>query len=264
MRVAALCAEPEEREPVKALLDRAEALEKELWSGEPASIGERTPAQIAAEVEDLTRAILKDAACGHLGGDLRATADEILLSDGLAVGEGDGADRGETAEWGSFGEDVEIFEEQLDEAEPVDEQLGTEEGEPEPIEPPEQTFEAFAPSEGINTSSVPEESSEDQPVKEGRPAPRIQLHMREPERQPEPSFAEPETTQLTVVDEAPEPAPESPREGRSPVAELLEIHSRERKAHADRISTLFPRPETTEWNVRELSYDRRRRAETAS
>ena len=108
MRVAALCAEPEEREPVKALLDRAVALEKELWSGEPASIGDRTPAQLAAEVEDLARAILKDAACGHLGGDLRTTADEILLADGLAVGEGDGADRGETAEWGSFGEDVEI------------------------------------------------------------------------------------------------------------------------------------------------------------
>ena len=30
---------------------------------------------------------------------------------------------------------------------------------------------------------------------------------------------------------------------------------------ADRVAYLFPRPETTEWNVRELSYDRRRRAE---
>ena len=29
---------------------------------------------------------------------------------------------------------------------------------------------------------------------------------------------------------------------------------------ADRVAYLFPRPETTEWNVSELSYDRRRRA----
>ena len=30
---------------------------------------------------------------------------------------------------------------------------------------------------------------------------------------------------------------------------------------ADRVAYLFPRPEPTEWDVRELSYDRRRRAE---
>jgi hypothetical protein len=30
---------------------------------------------------------------------------------------------------------------------------------------------------------------------------------------------------------------------------------------ADRVAYLFPRPETTEWDVREVSYDRRRRAE---
>jgi hypothetical protein len=260
MRVAALCAEPEDREPVKALLDRAVALEKELWSGEPAPIGDRTPAELAAEVEDLARAILKDAACGHLGGDLRTTADEILLADGLAVGEGDGADRGETAEWGSFGEDVEIeaMAEDLDEAdqeEPVDD--GTDRDEPEPM------LEPFAPAERRNDSGISEMAE-----KEGRPAPRIQVHMR-----PEAEIREPEmhqsetTTQMTIVEEASHPvAPPDPprREGRSPVAELLEIHSREREAHADRISNLFPRPETTEWNVRELSYNRRRRSGTAS
>ena len=36
---------------------------------------------------------------------------------------------------------------------------------------------------------------------------------------------------------------------------------RERQKVADRVAYLFPRPETTEWDVRELSYDRRRRAE---
>ena len=38
MRVAALCAEPDGRDEVKAVVDRAQGLERELWSGEP-SIG---------------------------------------------------------------------------------------------------------------------------------------------------------------------------------------------------------------------------------
>ena len=72
MRVAALCAEPEQRSETKAVVDRALALERELWSGEPAPSlnGARaltTPAETAVAIEDLTRAILKDAACGHLG-----------------------------------------------------------------------------------------------------------------------------------------------------------------------------------------------------
>src|SRR3954453_11321107 len=101
IRVAALCAEPEQRGDTKAIVDRAVSLERELWSGEPppAGDGAPTPAQTAAEVEDLARAILRDAACGHLGGDLRSTADEILLADGLAVGEGRAEQRGGSEEW---------------------------------------------------------------------------------------------------------------------------------------------------------------------
>ena len=45
------------------------------------------------------------------------------------------------------------------------------------------------------------------------------------------------------------------------IAELLEERPTERGDTAERVAYLFPRPETTEWNVRELSYDRRRRAE---
>ena len=58
-----------------------------------------TPAETAATLEDLARAILKDAAAGHLGSDLRVTADEILLADGLAVGDGAAEQRGGTTEW---------------------------------------------------------------------------------------------------------------------------------------------------------------------
>ena len=123
MRVAALCAEPDDRTEVKATVDNALALERELWSGEPTTGSERRPpAEIAAEVEDLTRAILGDAACGHLGTELRTTADEILLGEGLQVGEGAPDTRGETAEWNpsipiedeEFG--IETLEEELEAA----------------------------------------------------------------------------------------------------------------------------------------------------
>ena len=61
MRVAALCVEPELRDEAKATVDRAVALERELWSGEPPPRrrGPRPPAETAAGIEDLTRAILE-------------------------------------------------------------------------------------------------------------------------------------------------------------------------------------------------------------
>ena len=57
------------------------------------------PGEVTSAIEDLLRAILRDAACGHLGSDLRSTADEILLADGLAVGEGVAEQRGGAEEW---------------------------------------------------------------------------------------------------------------------------------------------------------------------
>ena len=62
MRVAALCAEPDGRAEVKAVVDRAIGLERELWSGEPApGSAAATPAETGARLEELARAILKDA-----------------------------------------------------------------------------------------------------------------------------------------------------------------------------------------------------------
>ena len=62
MRVAALCAEPEQRGRDQG--DRSTgplALERELWSGEPApaAMAPPTPAETAAAVEELRRAILE-------------------------------------------------------------------------------------------------------------------------------------------------------------------------------------------------------------
>jgi hemerythrin superfamily protein len=59
---------------------------------------------------------------------------------------------------------------------------------------------------------------------------------------------EQETTALDV---------ERIRQG-SPVLELIEQTRSERAARADRLSSLFPRPDTVEWNVRELGYERNR------
>ena len=40
---------------------------------------------------------------------------------------------------------------------------------------------------------------------------------------------------------------------------MLDQRPAERKKARDRVSHLFPAPEATEWSVKELAYDRRRR-----
>ena len=89
------------RAEIKAVVDRAIGLERELWSGEPAP-GERCrdPRRDRARGSrtwrgrsSRTRAAATSApTCG-------STADEILLADGLAVGEGAAEQRGGTTEW---------------------------------------------------------------------------------------------------------------------------------------------------------------------
>ncbi|HYH62775.1 MAG TPA: hypothetical protein VD766_12980, partial [Solirubrobacterales bacterium] len=47
----------------------------------------------------------------------------------------------------------------------------------------------------------------------------------------------------------------------SPVNALIADSDNHRKEVASRVSFLFPRPETTEWSVRDVGYDRTRRAQ---
>jgi hypothetical protein len=297
MRVASLCAEPDNRTAVKAVIDRAIALERELWSGEPTMGGDRQlPADVAAEVEEMTRAILRDAALGHLGTELRTTADEILLGDGLRVGEGTGAnDRGETAEWGTAMREAELAD-QLD-ASRVEESPFVDGGEPVEDAPPvaelEPSFDADPLSQEISDldaqlGGLPSESSDgpkfvraenkihdhlapgvDPGFEWSEPAPRTE---REPDR--EPRFALPE--RQPGLEAQPGRKAESdpkaddepggevrvlrpvPDEG--PVAALIADSDHHRKEVASRVSFLFPRPETTEWKVNEVGYDRSRRA----
>lgn len=230
MRIAALCAEPGERAAVKAVVDRACGLERELWSGEPApGPSTMTPAETAAELEELARAILKDAACGLLGADLRATADEILLADGLAVGEGATQQRGETAEWRL----------RAGESEPeLSEELGALDA---AISSEPEDQQELAPDDELVAEEAPVATAGDGGDRGAEGA---------------------EEQQMELVDEMPEVREQvTPDPGASPVLRLIEQTRAEREARNDRVADLFPRPETTEWNVREIAYDRTRRAQ---
>jgi hypothetical protein len=253
MRVAALCAEPDDRTEVKATVDRALALERELWSGEPATgLGDRPPAEIAADVEDLTRAILGDAACGHLGTELRATADEILLGEGLQVGEGAPDTRGETAEWSpSVPFDDESFE-----MESLEHELEAAMREHQPAPPPEEDEEPEEPQEAqpivARAQNLIHELEQAEPEFEWEePIPRSE---RDPGAERDLPEVEEDVREAEVHVLRP-----APHEG--PVADLIEDSNQHRREVANRVAFLFPPPETTEWKVREVGYDRTRRAD---
>jgi len=229
MRVAALCAAPEERSAVKAHVERALALEQTLMRGElpDAGTGAR-PLELVAEIEERTRSLLSDGACGRLGADLRAAADQALLGDGLSAGEGAAELRGATAEWGA-------------------------------VEP------EAAGSEPETAVSEPETAVLQDPAQEDE---REDIASEQP------------TRVLMAVDDHSPQRPEAPDEDTQPAdwlseveggdtldwperpeaLKLLDRRPAERQAARKRVRHLFPRPETTEWGVAELQYDRRRRA----
>lgn len=101
MRVAALAEDDAgARGDAKAAVEQAVALERELWSGEPTRAdGAPGPSEIAGRIEELLRAILRRGVTGEIGTDFRAAADEALLADGLAVGEGSPTELGTDTEW---------------------------------------------------------------------------------------------------------------------------------------------------------------------
>lgn len=271
MRVAALCAEPERRGEVKAVVDRAAGLERELWSGEPASGARVSPAETAVELEELARAIFKDAAAGHLGSDLRVTADEILLADGLAAGDGVAAQRGGTTEWDLEPIESDQFSESHDREDetPLSEEIAGVTAELDREHDADSEFE-WVTEEGSplddRISPEPAPDREEQMVSArareifgGESTPESE---REPDENADIGRAGPPG--LTAVDDASrsdhQPRDSSADDQPSPVLRLIEQTKAERRAHHDRVAGLFPPPETTEWKVREIAYDRTRRA----
>jgi hypothetical protein len=76
-RVAALCAEPEERVALTERIAHASELERALITG-TALPEPRVAADLVAEVSDHLRAILRDVLCGHLDSDVRRVADDLI------------------------------------------------------------------------------------------------------------------------------------------------------------------------------------------
>jgi hypothetical protein len=77
-RVAALCAPPEQRPELVALVGHAIAAERAAVAGLTPSDG--SSQRVAAELADHLRALLRDVVCGHLDSDLRAVADRVIAA----------------------------------------------------------------------------------------------------------------------------------------------------------------------------------------
>jgi hypothetical protein len=225
MRVAALCAEPAERPAVKDRIARAVEIERALVRGE--LLGEQdgeSPLELVAELEEGARSLLRMLAVGELGADPRAAADEALLADGLSVGEGAPDVRGSTAEWGAI-------------------ELSAEEPAPDAVAPGREAEEAT----GIDLQETPDE-----------PPTRVLMDT-ETNTQHAPPPAHDADAQapdwLSEVDSRGDTLdwPERPE-----ALKLLDRRPAERERARKRVRHLFPRPETTEWRVAELQYERRR------
>ncbi len=77
-RLAALCAQPEQREEFAARVGHVVALERSLVTGTGLPEAD-TLAALTGELAGHLRAILRDVLCGHLDTDVRDVADRILL-----------------------------------------------------------------------------------------------------------------------------------------------------------------------------------------
>ena len=96
-RLAALCATPEHRTVLAERTLKAIALERQAIAG---VAEERMSAiNLARELSDHLRALLRDVVCGHLPADLGSLADELLLGGAERRG-GRGAQEAEASERG--------------------------------------------------------------------------------------------------------------------------------------------------------------------
>jgi hypothetical protein len=86
MRLAALCAEPDERAEVRHLVEQALDLEPHVIDGYTGVDKGNSSLELVCDLEHHLRALLRDLLCGYLDEDLVAAADELLLASG---GEGE-------------------------------------------------------------------------------------------------------------------------------------------------------------------------------
>jgi hypothetical protein len=82
-RLAVICARPEDRAKLAERTARAISLERAVIAG--VAPGESGAHELAEEVAEHLRALLRDATCGHLQADLVRVADELLADAAVAV-----------------------------------------------------------------------------------------------------------------------------------------------------------------------------------
>jgi hypothetical protein len=245
-RVAALASAPAEREEGRLCVERALALERKLMSGARyRPTADASPLDVIAELEELLRRLLKGLATGELAGNLRAAADESLLSHGLGVAETIRPSRGETAEWRLPDLTSDQESEGLDLSVIADANVGdidvrrtTDDGDDEGEVLGEETTETTRII--VDHVELPEIMAADS----DRPSMSKDDH---------PSTSEEDRTDwFSAGDgEVDWPAFASPRRDRKPERE------RERPKHSDTVRHLFPVPDATDWDVGELRYERK-------
>ena len=264
-RVAALACEPHEREQGRVTVERALAIERKLMSGgRYRPMAGASPLDVIAELEELLRRLLKGLATGELGGDLRAAADDALLSDGLAATHVEKPGMGETAEWRL--PEPAAADEGLDLSAISDGNLG------------EREIEVHRASDDDSASDddVTVREGETQELSETNQLDDLSVRPGEDDRQ-----AETESTRIVVDDvELPEimgaesdhrastPPPEtgdradwfSAGDGEPEWPAFARPRRQDhegREPSKDRVRYLFPVPDATDWSVGELRYERR-------
>jgi len=283
-RVAAVACEPAEREAARICVERALSIERKLMSGarfKPAV--DASPLTVIAELEELLRRVLKKVAKGELEGDLRAAADEILLTDGL---EGAAAAAGEIdddADLGETGDDTDLLPAPIlgdPTGEPEDEIRVTRGRSDETTELTAQDGigieEEIPEGERIEVTDMRAGEAEDAPDSEAddpvgeHPTTRIDLadvelpRTMSAERQRSTTDAgrpvRPEAAREVF---RPEPGPDADWFAAGEVewpafASPRRESDEERAQRSDRVRYLFPVPDATDWDVGELYHERKR------
>jgi hypothetical protein len=183
------------------------------------------PLEVIAELEDLLRRVLRSMVAGELGGDLRAAADQILLSDGLRAGETAGP-MDATAEWSipePVGEEIEVLHTTDASQEP---ETGAEDASER-----EQTTRII-----VDDVELPTLMADETPTSKG-PG----------ERNAKDWFAAPDGNGEVDWPAFASPRREPKDKGKRPEGEA-----------AERVRYLFPVPDSTDWDVGELRYERKR------
>jgi hypothetical protein len=82
-RLAALCAEPADQGAIEERVEQAFRLERLVMRGDAdaaymAAVGIESPDAVVLELEENLRALLRDMVCGHIDGDAKGVADDLL------------------------------------------------------------------------------------------------------------------------------------------------------------------------------------------